>query len=360
MKNKLLLSSALVSGLIASGSSFAQTSVSGNLSLNYKAQAHSVATGTTAKSERFFGRETQLNIANKGKLNNGLDYAMGFSLEFDGDMTTDARDSSISNENIYIDFISGDTTVTVGVDHIQNVTQTVLPLIYNSYDIIAGMGGTSTNGVGAGTKESIGAGIIQKVPGAGLTLSALWVPQSGFTGTGNDTVNKHDAAAGTGSPSAADRNSSYEVGVRGADTFGVKGLAVSAFLNNEKGSTPGALGTNNDVTGRHLGVSYGIGAFRIGAEANSNQANNGHANTVKTYAATFAATPNATLGLWKADGKIGAKATGVTTDEKAIGFGVGYNFGPLAVMVDHTRLDNQDGIAGSDVRETSLKFLAAF
>ena len=37
MKNKLLLSSALVGGLIASGSSFAQTTVSGNLALSFKA-----------------------------------------------------------------------------------------------------------------------------------------------------------------------------------------------------------------------------------------------------------------------------------------------------------------------------------
>jgi len=357
MKNKLLLSSALVSGLIASGSSFAQTSVSGNISLNYKAQAHK-ATTATAKSERFFGRETQLNIANKGKLNNGLDYAMGFSLEFDGDMTTDSRDSSISNENIYIDFISGDTTVTVGVDHIQNVTQTVLPLIYNNYDILAGMGATATNAVGAGTKESIGAGIIQKIPSAGLTLSALWVPQSGFTGTGNDTVNKSDNV--TTAPSTADRNSSYEIGVRGADTFGVKGLAVSAFMNNEKGSTPGTLSTNNDVTGYHLGASYGIGALRVGVETNSNQANTGHANTVQTIAATYAVAPNATLGLWKSDSKIGLKSSTAKVDEKAIGFGLGYNFGPLAVMVDHTRLNDQDGVSGTDVRETSLKFLAAF
>ena len=358
MKNKLLLSSALVSGLIASGSSFAQTSVSGNIALSYKAQGHSVASGTTAKSERFFARETQINIANKGKLNNGLDYAMGFSLEFDGDMTTDARDSSISNENIYIDFISGNTTFTVGVDHIQNVTQTVLPVIYNPYDILAGMGATATNAVGANSKESIGAGIIQKVPGAGLTLSALWVPQTGFTGTGNDNVNKSDAA--TTSPSTADRNSSYEIGVRGADTFGVKGLSVSAFLNNEKGSTPGTLSTNNDVTGYHVGASYGIGALRVGAETNSNQANTGHANVVQTIAATYSVSPNATLGLWKSESKIGLKSATARVDEKAIGFGVGYNFGPLAVMVDHTRLDNQDGVRGTDVRETSLKFLAAF
>jgi hypothetical protein len=358
MKNKLLLSSALVGGLIASGNSFAQTSVSGNMSINYKAQSQKVASGATAKSERFFGRETQINIANKGKLNNGMDYVMGFSLEYDGDMTTDSRDSSISNENVYIDFISGDTTVTVGLDHIQNVTQTVLPVIYNHYDILAGMGATATNAVGAGTKESIGAGVIQKIPSAGLTLSALWVPQSGFTGTGNDVVNKSDAA--TTSPSTADRNSSYEIGVRGADTFGVKGLAVSAFMNNEKGSTPGTLSTNNDVTGYHVGASYGVGNFRLGAEKNSNQANTGHANTVKSYAISYAATQNATLGVWRADSKIGLKSASATVDEKAYGFGVGYNFGPLAVMVDHTRLDNQDGVSGADVREVSLKFLAAF
>lgn len=357
MKNKLLLSSALVGGLIASGSSFAQTTVSGNLALSFKAQSHSASTAT-AKSERFFGRETQLNIANKGKLNNGLDYAMGFSLEFDGDMTTDARDSSISNENIYIDFISGNTTFTVGVDHIQNVTQTVLPVIYNPYDILAGMGASGTNAVGANSKESIGAGIIQKVPGAGLTLSALYVPQTGFSGTGNDNVGKSDAA--TTSPSTADRNSSYEIGVRGADSFGVKGLAVSAFYNNETGSTPGTISTNNDVVGYHVGASYGIGAIRLGVETNSNQANTGHANKVQTIAATYAVSPNATLGLWKSDSKIGLKSATVKNDEKAIGVGIGYNLGALAVNVDHTRLNDVDGIAGIDVRETSIKFQAAF
>jgi hypothetical protein len=359
MKNKLLLSSALVGGLIASGSSFAQTSVTGNIALSYKAQSQKLAaSAATTKSERFFGRETQINIANKGKLNNGLDYAMGFSLEFDGDTTTAARDASISNENIYIDFISGNTTFTVGLDHIQNVTQTVLPVIYNHYDILAGMGASATNAVGANSKESIGAGIIQKVPGAGLTLSALWVPQTGFTGTGNDNVGKADAVATA--TSTVDRNSSYEVGVRGADAFGVKGLAVSAFYNNEKGSTPGTLATNNDVNGWHAGASYGIGNVRIGGELNANTANTGHTNNVQTVSATYSVSPNATLGVWRAKHNLGNNTTGALVDEKAIGFGVGYNFGPLAVMVDHTRLDNQDGVRGTDVTETSLKFLAAF
>jgi predicted porin len=105
------------------------------------------------------------------------------------------------------------------------------------------------------------------------------------------------------------------IGVRGADTFGVKGLSVSAFLNNEKGSTPGTLSTNNDVTGYHVGASYGIGAIRVGVETNSSQANTGHANTVQTIAATYAVSPNATLGLWKSESKIGLKSSTVKVDE---------------------------------------------
>ena len=180
MNKKLLLSTALVSGMITGSSAIAQTTVSGSLDLHYRAHKNSIA----LQSNEGMGRETQLNIANKGKLNNGWDYLAGFSLEFDGNVrnpvagtqtadayltrTTSAQTvtvstvtnntlsaagitqgtstlsnmqatvntatvtpssdateaNSISNENIYIDFInaSSGTTITVGVDHIQNIT----------------------------------------------------------------------------------------------------------------------------------------------------------------------------------------------------------------------------------------------
>jgi hypothetical protein len=147
MNKKLLLSTALVSGMITGSSAIAQTTVSGSLDLHYRAHKNSIA----LTSNEGMGRETQLNIANKGKLNNGWDYLAGFSLEFDGNPrnpvvgtqtadaykavtslqssytvaavgatstvqiaattvsitpSTDATErNSISNENIYIDFI---------------------------------------------------------------------------------------------------------------------------------------------------------------------------------------------------------------------------------------------------------------
>jgi len=163
MKNKLLLSTALVGGLIAGSAAIAQTSVTGNIALNYRAQSFDAP--NAGSSTRGFGRETQVNVQNKGKLNNGLDYAAGFSLEFDGNdrtNTTGAQSISgteantISNENVYVDFISGNTTITIGVDHIQNITTAAVPQIFDVMDnVAAGIGGKATNTIGANPKESM-------------------------------------------------------------------------------------------------------------------------------------------------------------------------------------------------------------
>jgi len=117
---KLLTTSALAGALtfVAATASVAQTTVSGSLDLTLRGQSFSTSAG--ASSDNLFGRETQINVANKGKLNNGMDYAAGFSLEFDGGGSLAEGAGSTSNENVYINFISGSTTLTVGVDHIQN------------------------------------------------------------------------------------------------------------------------------------------------------------------------------------------------------------------------------------------------
>ena len=117
MIKKLLATSALVSTLALTNVSFAQTTITGSLDLTLRNTSHSVNAG--ALSETTMGRETQINIANKGKLNNGLDYAAGFSLEFDGNgdhVAGTANSNSDSNENVYLNIISGGTTFHVGID----------------------------------------------------------------------------------------------------------------------------------------------------------------------------------------------------------------------------------------------------
>jgi hypothetical protein len=97
MKKNLLLSSALVSGLVAGSSAIAQTTyypdgVSGSLDLHYRAQGYSAGAGLSSNDQ--MGRETQLNLAKSGKLNNGWDYRAGFSLEFDGN----ARNTNVGQQ----------------------------------------------------------------------------------------------------------------------------------------------------------------------------------------------------------------------------------------------------------------------
>jgi len=70
MKNKLLLSSALLGSLVIGSLAQAQTTVTGSLAVTYKSQSDMTQAVDTARA---MGRESQINVQNKGKLNNGMD-----------------------------------------------------------------------------------------------------------------------------------------------------------------------------------------------------------------------------------------------------------------------------------------------
>ena len=400
MNKKLLLSTALVGGMISGSSAIAQTTVSGSLDLHYRAQK--VSNGLN--SNEGLGRETQLNIANKGKLNNGWDYLAGFSLEFDGNqrnpvsgtqdasvyktqtstttlttgatsasgitngttsitnltaattttaLSSDATEAnSISNENIYIDFINAGsgTTITVGVDHIQNITGSVVPQVMgNTIDNVAvGMGAKATNTMGANPKESIGFGIIQAIPTAGLTASAWYAPNNGDFGV-RDQYNANGAVTGI-------RNSAYELGLTGANVAGVKGLSLRYFYNKEEKSTSALT----DIEGRSYGVAYQAGAFGIGAEKHTQNRTGGTLTTdadltVKTYGVTYAASQNVTLGVTQ----LRTDTVGLVK-EKITSLQLGYNLGPVAVIAAYSKGDDVGGVAGVDNTEGAIRLSTKF
>jgi hypothetical protein len=355
MKNKLLLSTALVGGLIAGSAAIAQTSVTGNLAVNYRAQSFDGA--NTKDSTRGFGRETQVNVQNKGKLNNGLDYAAGFSLEFDGNDRTNTNGAqsvsgtegnSISNENVYVDFISGGTTFTIGVDHIQNITTAAVPQIFDVMDnVAAGIGGKATNTIGANAKESMGFGVMQVIPGTGLTASLNYVPRLGDFGTSEQTA-----------PSATNgNNSAYEYGIVGRDAFGVKGLGFRYFANKADAFAT----TNKDLEGQHYGVSYSAGQFAIGVEKHK-QNRTAAAETAdsidqisKTYSATYAVNKDLSLGVTHINTDISA-----AQDEKITSVQVGYNLGAVAAVLAYSDLSDIGTTAGKDAKELQFRITAAF
>ena len=379
MKNKLLLSTALIGSMVAGELAIAQTTVTGNLALNYRAQENKTAAAGSLGSTRGFGRETQLNIQNKGKLNNGMDYAAGFSLEFDGqDRVTRVQGgqatgnvyepNTISNENLYVNFISGDTTLHVGVDHIQNITTDVVPMVLPLMDnIAAGIGGKATNTIGANPKEAIGFGLIQAIPGSGLTASALYVPRNRDFGGGDQvgpnacgsTANA-EGAVSTNAITTGCGNSAYEVGLVGRDTFGVKGLGLRAFMNEEKAHSS----ATKDLEGQHYGISYTAGQFAVGIEkykqnrTSTTTATDADQKSLQ-YGVTFAASKDISLGLVQAKTEL---STATMKEEKITSAQIGYNLGPVAIATAISKVDNvgATATAGTDSKEIQFRITTAF
>jgi len=215
-------------------------------------------------------------------------------------------------------------------------------------NVATGMGGKSTNTVGANPKESAGFGIVQAIPGAGLTASAWYAPNNGDFGV-RDQYNANGAVTGV-------RNSAYELGVQGANVAGVKGLSLRYFYNKEEGSTT-AL---SDIKGKSYGIAYQTGPFGIGAEKHSQNRTSGTATTdadldTKTYGITYAASQNVTLGLTQ----LRNDTTGLVK-EKITSLQLGYNLGPVAVIAAYSKGDDVNGVAGTDITETAIRLSTKF
>jgi hypothetical protein len=354
MKNKLMRTTALVGSMIvlSAGISVAQTTVSGNLDLSYRAVENSK---TPINSFRAFGKESQINIANKGKLTNGMDYAAGFSLEFDGadisgptGSTTTVDGRGIHGEGVYINFTSGNTTLHIGADSIQNPdSHGLINPVGVGYITTYGLGTSGTQGIyPTDTNSPYGAygfGLIQNVPNIGK-VSAFYAPTDTNSQSGADIANTNTVAA-----YESNDESAYELGFVG--DLGVKGLQVQAFYN--KKDQPD--GTSGDQKGTVLAASYNFGQVTLAAERRKFETTT---DTVGRAASiSFAATKELSLGLvyGKADISSG------TVDEKIKIAAIGYNLGPVVINAEYTDTENLAGVAThGDSQEMIVKVSTKF
>jgi len=362
MKNKLLLSSALVGSLAITGLASAQTTISGSLDLSYKTISNA---GTiTKQTDTGFGRESQINIANKGKLSNGMDYAAGFSLEFDGksggaspanDAAVQGNTQRISRENIFIDVISGTTTLSVGTDHLNSMSFSSAPRVAQHMgttlasaqlnpvdtDVAAGAatGGTSYQfypGVASlGASNYMGLGIQQVTPIG--TITGQYFPKATAVQGSNDGIARTAV------------KDAYELHYRG--DLGVKGLTANAGYNVVNHATASTTQSEKQK-GVAYGVGYNFGQFAIGAQRN--KTDNG-AVTVSSkidtksteLGATFAATKEISIGVTHAKTE-GTYYHAMPADEKVVSGTIGYNLGAVTLSATYADVQDARGIAGND------------
>jgi len=339
---KILCTTALASTLLVSANALAQTTVTGQLDLSFNAKEHS----TASKSYRGFGRESQLNIQNKGKLSNGIDYAAGFSWEVDGN---EAVGTGSFGENTYVDFIFGKTTLTISADHIQNPDFEITKLSGGIADVDDLMAAAAS----ADGKESLAqihstqtANSAYSAHGVGI-VQDFGVAKASFFYAPNRASGAAASNDSTGVNTAIDNgNSQMEIMIRG--DLGVKGLDAFIYAGKSESDTPGTAGITNDLEGRKYGLSYNFGQFSVAASQSKVESTSAIEAKTTSLGAAFAASKEVTIGLihskTEADGT-SLTSRAATLDEKIKAINVGYNLGPVVINAMYAQGENVGGTA---------------
>jgi len=326
---KKLLATTALAGVVLSGSAFAQTTITGELRIGYKAMSH----GTALDSSRGFGTEQQINVQTKGKTNIGWDYAAGFSLENDGEQST-----TLYNENVYMDFTNAGsgTTITIGRDHIQrsdSARNASLFFGYDASDVIEGIYSVTDSQLiqaspGTNAGQSYGIGIVQDVAKLGK-ISYNYVPTTSAPATSEETPRANAPGA-------------YEIGFTG--NLGVTGLNTYIFKGAASSNTPGQT---YKAEQKNLGISYTVGQFSAGYERTVHKGRNttlaGSEITENGYGVAYAITKDLSIQghLTK------AKRETSTAEAEVKSIQLGYNLGPAALVVGYGEGENLNGATGA-------------
>ena len=404
MTNKLKLTTALAGSLMvlgASSSANAQTyykdGISGNLAISYLATKSELR----SNSSRYFGKESQFNLAASGSLNNGWTYKAGTSIEMDGGDGISAANTSTAQafagatnangsnsnsptvntlqgqqaENTFIDFINGNTTISIGADHFNMSDNNMTNLVGFGYIAADGIGGqtygnTSTRSfypTNISNYQAFGIGAIQNTSIGKFSIN--------YTPHNNNAASSVDIFNGTpGKQAGGSLNSAYEITYTG--NLGLNGLTVLGSYMSCKGAvipnslaTPGAL----DASSNRVAVKYNFGQFTVAADRSretnvqSNTATSAGAQKFNgdsvgvAYAINKELSVGATYAEAKTDININQTlAAGVlsggTAPKKETTYilAVGYNLGPVAVSTQYKNAQNLAGVASNDGQQLGV------
>ena len=343
--------------LLTTALSNAQTTVGGNMRVGLKATASDFSKG----SNSLMTKETQINIANKGKLNvGGLDYAAGFSVEFDG---SDSTVPGPTYENNYINIInaSSGTTLHFGSDHVKPTDVQLSDIILGAVrtDHVARGAASTSAGVavyatshsliaGKGEQEAFGIGLIQDVGKIGQ-IRAIYSPDPSGTLSAQDDVGS--VINGTTGNSIK----SYAF----SGSLGVPGLTV-LYGKLDQADNIGEKGFEFDT----YGAKYTMGQFTAAYQKADGTVNTtGMKADSKEYGLAYAATKDLTIGVAQIKTKLSGAATadfGFLTNEKITGINIGYSLGPVALQVLASKIDDAAGIAGQDGKAVHLSLGTTF
>jgi hypothetical protein len=352
---KLLLSTALTGALLTT-SAIAQTSVTGNMTVGLRSTAETGAAGATSTaSKRGMLVETQLNVQSKGKLNNGMDYAAGFALEFDGDQTASTTGAkSINNENTYIDLISGGTTLSFSIDHMNDFDRSMAPKVGEHGGSTGASGGSTTATMilvdPINTAAAFGINLRQAFPGIGqITLG--YVPTASCSSTDSAGCGGSDTAVVEGNEGSA-----YSALLE-LSNLGIKGLSAEAGYMSQQKKVGSTTSPTRDAQFITAGLSYTDGPFSIGYNRKEFEAGSSVETRHQNDVGLAYTVGNISYGAYyqKVESNLATKV-----DETYKALAIGYNLGPVAAMVNVAKNSDLGGTSGADLDSITFKLRTSF
>jgi len=235
-------------------------------------------------------------------------------------------------------------TFSVARDNGANLSSSAIPYIGDAFTSINQLGAITTNTLVGTSDYHNGEHARLDINAAGGTITLGYAPNGGTATRPSD--------------SGVDAGNSG-TGLIYSGNLGVDGLSILAGI--EKGD---GVGAQQDAKNRQFGARYNFGQFTVGAERQDEENAALAAAQVElettTYAVTFAATDNMSIGLYMTDTeeKIGGAKS--ADDEEIKMVQVGYNLAGLGFSLSYAEVENVSNVNGTDGEQFQIRTIQQF
>jgi len=341
MKNKLLLTTALVGSVALSSAAIAETKVTGNVEATYIGTSMDKA-ADSHKGVSALGMETNIGVSHSKELDNGMTLKAGMNLE-----TGNSTDAQATSDVGYVEVSSGNFSVHVGQDYGNNLNTIGIPTVGDAYsDVIATLSDGTTAAIATTNKDlseeahdALHLGLAQKFDAGVVYLN--YAPSS----------EKNDTAGDSGG--ADDGGSILEIGTK--LNFG--GVSVQLGQQTDEQANDG--GSVDSAKQRLYSVGYSFDRFAVGASKRTyDDGNSATANDwdMTSYGITFAASDNLSVGVQIGD----VDDESNTSDEETRMISAGYNLGGMGIEFSYAQVENKGATSGTDVDTIQIRSITKF
>ena len=335
MKNKLLLTTALIGSVALAGAAQSEIKIGGSQEITFGASTvdSSTAANNGKASARGLGNETNLNISGGKDLDNGINIVSKFNIEFD---STNAAKKEVS-----VQFNMGDAFFVIANDMTQGLNSISAPRVGDHPNTVA-IRASSVSYTDGYIENNFDDHIALGFKVAGGNVVALYAPNAQNSGNDDATL------------SALETGSGYTISYKGSP---VEGLTIGLATAEKQ-----AINTNvtKDLEADKAMISYTMGAVTAGVEYSDLDTNTTSGNLKSmSYGVTFNAADNLSIGLGYAVTE-DDDAANTNPDEKISLITLGYNLGGLGIELSYADTSDAGNTAGADTQVFQARTVVAF